>query len=220
MTINAGVGGWGTLQEVTYGIDHLGAFNPDIVVITFCGNDPEDDVDFLNYKRLRSAIPGFNRLKSFLNENSYLYRLWTLAYYEIRKKNEKMGIEMENQHTGDISETEWRETLGYMKNFHDDFLKFNPKGVLLVQATNPIDTSIRSHLASISNGRDLIYVDLYEDVVGLDRKQLVLPYDPHWSQLMHSLSARGLSRTILKLDSLSSKRENLAQATKRLRNWP
>lgn len=46
--INAGVGGWCTKQELLYGIRHLNVFNPDIVVITFCPNDPIGDMVFEN----------------------------------------------------------------------------------------------------------------------------------------------------------------------------
>src|SRR5262245_42777023 len=44
--INAGVGGWGTAQETTYARDNFGRFRPDVIVLTFCGNDPDDDAEF------------------------------------------------------------------------------------------------------------------------------------------------------------------------------
>src|SRR5262245_40145766 len=48
LVVNTGVGGWGTLQETLYAKDHFELFRPDVIVLTFCGNDPSDDANFLN----------------------------------------------------------------------------------------------------------------------------------------------------------------------------
>ncbi len=208
IVINAGVGGWGTLQEITYAKDYFNVINPDIIIITFCGNDPYDD---LRYKyKMRDNEKGLFYFpgKIFLRNHSHLYRfVWkkysTLLHHLVLKRKIAEGrktddtIVLDKQSANIITEEEWNKTLRYMKNFHKDFLKFNSNGVLLVQTTAPWDVNIRKHLASISNGENLIYVDLYNDTILLRPEQRKLPYDRHWTQIMHSIVAENLYKTIL-----------------------
>ncbi len=222
--INAGVNGWGTLQEITYAKDHFELFNPDIIVITFCGNDPWDDAQFkhkmVDLEKGVIRFPG----KLFLRKHSHLYRFIFLRYHELvhrwvlRKKivetnkgdediadenivdeDIKIDKQIDKQSSNIVVEEGWKATLEYIRNFHNDFLKFKPDGVLLLQATNPIDTNISEHLSSLSNGKNLIYVDLYDDAKILLSEQMSLPYDDHWSPSMHSISAKNLYKIILEL---------------------
>ena len=70
--INTGVQGWGTLQKTRYALDHFEDFAPEIVVITFCRNDPSDSAYFLKKGHSFDAVwfPG----KVFLRNNPHLYR--------------------------------------------------------------------------------------------------------------------------------------------------
>lgn len=241
IAINAGVHGWGTLQEVSYAKDHMKLFTPDVVVITFCGNDPRDDLRFkLKMVDLEKGVIQFPG-KAFLRRHSHLYRLVFLKYHEmvhnwiINKKTEgsnkiirnnlmeKQGvgiykrlerddhveknIAIDKQSAHIISEEHWNATLGYIRDFHKDFLKFNSNGILLVQATNPLDGNIRKHLNLLSNGKNLIYVDLYNDASLFSPEQLRLPYDDHWSSQMHLISAKNLCQVITESKTFQNLKE-------------
>ena len=206
VVINTGVGGWGTLQENTYAKDHFDLFKPDIIVITFCGNDPDDDVKFKNgmSDNEKGVIPFPG--KTFFRRHSHLYRMIFYKYYKLVHTwyakwmvaiDGKPGT-IDMQSGSIITEDGWKETLGYIRTFHHEFLKFNANGILLVQATSPLEPNIRNHLLSISNGKNLIYVDLFDDVNSLKPEQRRTPHDGHWGPKMHSISAEKIFNAILK----------------------
>lgn len=206
MVINAGHGGWGTLQETKYATDHFALFEPDIIVLTFCGNDPSDDIWFSqNLKDSAKGVfyfPG----KIFIRNHSHLYRLLFYKYKNLlhnwmlsktmhdADKDEILGVD--DQSASLITKEQWVTTLGYIKDFQAEYLKFNPKGILLVMASAPLNDQIRTHLASLSNGVNLFYVDLFADVSKLPPGQRIMPHDTHWSAKMHSIAAENLYQTI------------------------
>ncbi len=201
--LNTGVGGWGTLQATLYANDHFEAFRPDIVVLTFCGNDPGDDVSFLNKisdsDQGRFPIPG----KIFIRNHSHLYRFifhgvkQLLYTWEMKKKqHDHPDLVFDSQSSALISADEWRLTLQRIRDFHRDFLAFNPDGVLLVQATYPTNLNTREHLQQLTNNKNLFYVDLHDAVQHLGEEKMRLPYDNHWSAEAHELSAHALFQTI------------------------
>lgn len=221
LIINSGVPGWGTLQEISYARDHLELFSPDIIVITFCGDDPNNDLMF-KYARfdLEKGLISFPG-KRFLRKHSRLYRFiflqyspmihnWFLQKRIAESNNSNQSIELDDkdikvknknvregeQHVDLYTNKELNPTLKTIKKFYEDFLEFNPDGILLIQAVDPENDNIRHSLNSISNGKSLIYVDLYDDSKVLPPKQKTLPYDNHWSPEMHSVSARNLFKSI------------------------
>lgn len=209
LVINAGIGGWGTLQSVAYAKDNFALFNPDIIVYTFDGHDPEDDIRFkkklADHEKGVLYFPG----KIFLRNHSHLYRLFLYKYYQlanyihIKKKAAELdqNFEINEQCSYLTTEEEFNRTIQYIKNFHRDFLRFNPDGVLLIQTTAPWDTNIREHLKRISNGKDLIYVDLYEATVSLPAEQRRLEHDAHWGKNVHSISADYLHKNVLNVNN-------------------
>lgn len=207
--INAGVSNWGTLQEILYAEDRFDLLKPDIVVLTFCGNDSADNDWFL-----RNSAKGFEGDysfpgKRFLGRHSHLYRYLRERWRSFRamrsksmeKEDRRQGKEeqvvfVDNQTACTYTEEDWRETLEIILGFHRDYMAFNPHGLMLVQATAPWDPVIREKLKSIENGKDLLYVDLYDDTKGIPAPERRLPYDPHWSEKIHELSAEGLYKMI------------------------
>lgn len=205
--INAGHGGWGTLQETLYARDHFQLFRPEVIVLTFCGNDPIDDLLFTQQmtdsERGVLYFPG----KVWVRDHSHLYRFisaeskhllhqWMIER-KLKDEEDRESLRIDEQSGNLITEAEWQRTLGYIQEFHRDFLKFNPGGILLVQATAPLQEDIRARLISLSNGGNLLYVDLHEEVARLAPSERRLPYDGHWSPKVHSISAEHLYRTIL-----------------------
>ncbi len=204
--INAGVVGWGTLQQVEYAQDHFDIFNPDLVVITFCSNDPYNDTQYrfrIKDKEKGGAFyfPG----KVFLRENSHLYRLIYKLFhrmvYDVALRWKLGGkYEQYRKEMGDLlagralTPDDLVRSLGFMRDFRDRFREFNPHGVVLLQATEPWNQMIKQYLSSSSNGEDLLYVDLSEDASRLTEK--TLGYDAHWNAQMHAVSAKNLFETI------------------------
>jgi hypothetical protein len=203
--IKGGAPGWGTLQETLYAKDHFGLFKPDIVVLTFCGNDPGDDEAFLC--KLSDSQKGVLRFpgKTFVRNHSHLYRFLFYRFKNIlhgamiRKKEAQSrgAVAIDAQSAEIITGAQWARSLEEIREFRDAFLSFNPRGIVLVQATAPWQEDIRARLSGLSNGRDLFYIDLFEATASLAAKDRRLPYDGHWSALMHTASARALGDFIL-----------------------
>lgn len=205
--IKGGVPGWGTMQETLFAEDHFELFRPSVVVITFCGNDPGDDEAYL-YK-LADSEKGILRFpgKMFIRNHSHLYRF---AFYRfknllhgamIRKKAAQAGngAVIDPQSAQIITDAEWERSIAAIREFRDAFLLFNPRGIVLVQASAPWQADIRANLSRLTNDKDLFYIDLFDATRSVPAKDRRLPYDGHWSPLMHSLSARAIGNFILNL---------------------
>ena len=211
--IKGGVPGWGTLQETRYAEDHFEIFRPDFVVITFCGNDPGDDEGFL-YK-LSDSQRGILRFpgKTFLRDHSHLYRFIFYRFKQmfhgamIRKEAAAAGdsVRIDPQSAHIITDAEWERSLEAIRAFRDAFTAFNPAGVVAVQATAPWQEDIRARLSGLTNGKDLFFVDLFNDTISIPREDRRLPYDGHWSPRMHAISARALGDFILRRSAAMEK---------------
>jgi len=203
--VNAGVPGWGTTQETRFARDHFDLFRPDVVVLVFCGNDPADDTQFLNgtmvfQEKGLADFPG----KAWLRAHSHLYRFvlrhTTVLRRAILIKARQSGSEpvhVDAQSAGVMDAGEWDRTLDTLREFHRDFLAFNPAGCLVLLATNPEDPYIRDRLRALDNGGTLRYLDLYDAVTGLPPEDRTLPYDRHWSVEVHNIVAQELHNVII-----------------------
>ncbi len=226
-TINTGQIGWGNIQGFTYARDHFCQIRPDIIVLTFCPNDPSDDeiyeVTGRGYAEGRLWIPG----KTWLREHSHLYKLlfrklnlvvttlnfrWRALFSNTTSAAEAAVMNIGGHDS--ISEEVWRVTLDRIRAFHRDFLAFNPSGLLLVQTTHPDREDVRQHLKTLANGTSLIYVDLFDDVKELKPGQRSTPHDGHWSPLMYSISAKRVAAAIL-----AAKGKNVDEVTARTQGW-
>jgi lysophospholipase L1-like esterase len=205
--IKGGVPGWGTVQETRYARDHLGLFRPDVIVLTFCGNDPGNDVGvgfgsgMVDYNKGVVRFPG----KTFLRDHSHLYRFLFDRFRGVvqgailKRKAVRTGEEnaLDTQSAAIITETQWERSLQTIRAFRDEFIAFNPRGIVLVQATAPWEANIRNHLKVLTNGSNLYYIDLFDATSSLGPGERRLPYDGHWSIEMHSISARALADFLL-----------------------
>ncbi|HEY5132595.1 MAG TPA: SGNH/GDSL hydrolase family protein [Candidatus Krumholzibacteriaceae bacterium] len=199
--IKSGVPGWGTVQETRYARDHFGLFRPDVIVLTFSGNDPGDDVAFgfgmRNGEKGVIRFPG----KTFVRDHSHLYRFLFYRFKSVldgailKKKAVRSGegAAIDTQSAAIITEAEWERSLQTIRTFRDEFVAFNPRGIVLVQASAPWNAGLRDRLKGLTNGSDLFYIDLFDAVSSLVPGERRLPYDGHWSIAMHSISARALA---------------------------
>ena len=202
--INSGVGGWGTLQQTTYARDHFDVFNPDIVVLLFCGNDPDDDIRFeakIGYdERGYLRLPG----KAFLRNHSHLYRFMAREFHKVvhnitlkRKSKEDGNAAVDQQSASLIIESQWQKTGAALERFYQDLRQANPAARILLMATAPWEENNRESLQSIATDAGVEYVDLYEETVDLTKEQRQMPHDGHWSVRLHELSAETLAEAIL-----------------------
>ena len=203
--INTGVDGWGTVQESRYVEDHFDFLRPDIVVLTFCENDPYDDLSFLanDGPEWVETRP----LRLFLRKHSHLCRL----AYNLRwmRKNEdqvrQLGRDKKQDGETDpaaaisIPDDLWRQSLQHLRDFHAALLRRNPNAVLLIQATSPTSANVRDKLSALDNGKNLFYIDLTGPVSALPVPERRLPHDPHWSAKVQEISARALYDRIARL---------------------
>jgi hypothetical protein len=203
--VNAGVDGWGTVQASRYAEDHFDALRPDIIVLTFCENDPYDDESFL-------ADEGPTRTETrparlFLQKHCHLYRLFYNLRWMWQNRDEvrQLGRDQKTDGKEDpaaaiaIPEELWGKSLQRIRDFHAAFLKFNPNGALLLQATSPTSTDMSIHLSQLDNDKNLLYVDLGGQVSNLPLTERRLPHDPHWSEKVQEISARALYDKIIAL---------------------
>ena len=123
--------------------------------------------------------------KIFLRHNSHFYRFLIIQFKTIihqfslnRKIKEKDAI-LNRQSGSVITSEDWKNTLKYIKNFQNEFMKYNPNGILLVGGTAPWMTDIRDNLSSISNDKNIYYLDLYDETINLTDKQKKQPHDSH-----------------------------------------
>ncbi len=205
---NAGVPGWGTVQETRFARDHFDIFDPDILVLAFCGNDPSDDTQFLQGEMVFKEkglgnFPG----KSWLRAHSHLYRfvlhhttVVRRALFIKAKQSGKETVHVDAQSAGVMNDSEWERTLNILRDFYKEFRAFNPSGRMILLATNPEDSGIRDHLRSLDNGDTLRYLDLHKAVIKLPPSDRVLPYDRHWSKEVHNLVAEELRNVIEQLE--------------------
>jgi lysophospholipase L1-like esterase len=228
---NAGVGGWGTLQAVTFARDHFAFFHPDIVVLTFCGNDPADDARFR--MGIHDSAEGVLRFpgKQVLRRHSHLYRLVRCRFAAYihqaaarRKLREADGdADRIAMRASVIADEDWERTRRTVREFHGDLLNFNSNAVLIVQACSPWDGSVRAELGRLDNGRNLFYLDLFEATAAVREEERVMPHDGHWSPFIHRLVAQHLFEVITPLaeqqtvrKAPSIKRESMAVLARNL----
>lgn len=196
--VNAGVNAWGTIQATRYARDHFETFEPDIIVLTFCENDPSDDAYFL--KKGQSfdefTFPG----KTFLRDHSHFYRFVNYRLFQLlhafytkpEKKPAEAPVEAATP-APYVSDEQWESSIAVLDEFYEDFRAFNPTGKLLIQANAPWDASLASHLKAFCEKRDGVrYVDLAWYIDGAAEEELRLSYDPHWSPRMHEISGTAL----------------------------
>ena len=212
--INTGVQGWGTLQQTRYAQDHFEEFNPDIVVITFCRNDPSDTTYFRKKGQSFDAVwfPG----KAFIRNHSHLYRLINkhafvilFSLYTSEEKQESEAPQGEAppvkmslaEHGIPIAESDWDATVQHLHELVAAFEAYNPDGRVLVQSTSPWLEDTRRRLEDFTQTSPAIHVDMHEPSSKLSVKDRHLPHDPHWSLKMHEMSAEALHGAITNLNS-------------------
>ena len=204
--INAGIGGWGTLQETKYAINHFNKFNPDVIALFYCNNDPIDDIKFKN--NMLNNIKGIFYFpgKIFLRNNSHLYRFLVTKFkillnQIIINKNTKEKVSILNKNNQSlITKENWNNTLKYIKKFQKKFVDFNSKGILLIGASSPWDINIKKKLSSLENGKSIYYLDLYKETINLENSKRRLPHDGHWNPIIHKLFALKLFKKIKLID--------------------
>lgn len=204
--INTGVNAWGTLQETRYVRDHFNALEPDIIVLTFTGNDPSDDAYFREKGQSFDVVrfPG----KQWLREHSHLYRLAThyafVLYhsYSVKRQSRAEPTAGIDQQSGSlITQAQWRSTREILHEFRDDFLTYNPPGVILIQPSAPQEEHIATRLRTLADELGFIFIDMAERVREVPAEELRLPYDNHWSPLMHAISAQHLLEALHELSA-------------------
>jgi len=205
--INAGVPGWGTATEVRFALDHLEAYRPDVVVLLFCGNDPAndrgEDVPAISDETSRLYYP-----KLLLRRHSHAYRLLLkqiAVWRHGRALKEGQGTDpaavLDAQSASLISEDDWDRTLSLIRDFHQKLVASRPNAVLIVMASSPEQVTIRDRLASLSDGRSLLYLDLEPALAALSPTARRTPWDGHWSPAVHQIAGERL-RDLLKQHGL------------------
>lgn len=198
-TINAGVPGWGTIQQTKWVTDHLEQLAPDVIVWVYCGNDQANDRDVLSgTTEYRESglfyLPG----KTWLRTHSHLYRLLLYLTAVSRQRlstrtqaHEQPAARVDAQSAQVLSEEGWARTEVLLHEFADRFRAQNPNGIFLLAATAPDDPQLTGPLKAIAHTIGAQYVDAAEAVAAIPAEERRLPWDAHWSPRMHAAMAEG-----------------------------
>jgi hypothetical protein len=203
--INIGVSAWGTVQQTRYLADHLSELQPDVIVLTFCENDPRDDVYFLStgvsFDRVR--FPG----KDLLRAHSHLFRLLQHLYLVARKtllapagaaaapEPATPSPPATPQPPAELPE--WPHTEEALRAFMDLWRQQKPGARLIVQSTLPWDEAMSSRLREIASRIPGVeYLDLAPEAARIPEGERRLPYDGHWSAAMHRVSGEAIARAL------------------------
>jgi len=219
--INAGVGGWGTLQEFQFARDHWEQLKPDVIVLTFCDNDHVDNEAFQR-GITGGFLPEFPG-KAFLRRHSRLYVIVYTALHDflhqflVAKREEPAAAQAPSppketlpqelvgtRETLEATPEVWLQAKQIIHDFSLEFRAFNPDGVLIIQAAQPWRPDMKGHLGMLANGDSIVYLDLFPDGVDWKPEDAYLPYDPHWDAEMHSYVAERLFELIRRLRSSRS----------------
>lgn len=202
--IDAGVPGWGTIQEVTFTKSKLETFRPDIIVLVYCGNDQQDDRAMLNGagNLLDGGIVRFPG-KPWLREHSHLYRLifyetWSWRHAIGARTQMRAGPEarIDSQSVSVLTDEGWARAETLMHDLVDAFHRQNPAGVLYLAATAPWDEDLSKHLAAMADGKAIRFIDLVKEARAIPPKERRLPYDPHWGPRMHLFMADNIYKAL------------------------
>ena len=207
LVFNAGVSGWGLRQSLQHARDRLDLFRPDVIILTFCGNDPADDRDYQRFLREGDGMMLF--LKQSIYKYSHLYRLVTFRLHllfhrrrlEAAMKKTGGAQRLDEQSASIISDDGWRQTAAQISNFLGEYQQRFPHGSLYVQATAPWEADIRDHLLAIADTTEITYIDLLPAAELLSPAERSLPYDGHWSVAMHDIAAQAISEALLRRQS-------------------
>lgn len=212
LVFNSGVTGWGSAQQFLYASDQLDVLKPDIIIVTFCENDPIEDEVFAR-GGAKGVLPGFPG-KRWIRDHSRLYgaiyhAVSSLLYnrYLLAKQTTSTPTnetpareEVTVQPVTRFGGIEWLyRTMDLFRGFSDRYRRYNPRGVIVVQVTEFWRNDFRDAMRVLESEGRIRFADLRDDAGDLTSEDIRLPFDPHWNQAMHQISAERLAREILAL---------------------
>ncbi len=207
--INAAAAGWGTLQQVKFVQDHYDRFRPDVVVLTFCGNDHIDDEVFAAGAAggLLPSFPG----KRWLRDHSRLYGLVYEALYSrlfsgrLHEHNPRLedapvapapaGGAADGAVSAEL-DRRWRGTEEKLRAFVAWLEERRPGTVLFLQAADFWVADINTHLARLADGVKIVYVAPPAAALQRPHAEVVLGFDPHWNEWTHERVAEQLFHSV------------------------
>jgi lysophospholipase L1-like esterase len=216
MVFNAGVTGWGSAQEFLFAADNFDKLKPDIIVVTFCENDPIEDEIFARggSKGVLPSFPGkrwvrdHSRLYGAVYNavSSLLYNRYLLAKKANNQTTQKSAVVAATnvntvvQPVDRFGGLEWYyRTMDLFRDFSGKFRRANPNGHLLVQVVEFWRNDFRDVMQVLDNEGQVRFVNLREDAGDWSAEDVRLPFDPHWNPAMHQVAADRLTREILGL---------------------
>lgn len=219
IVFNAGVTGWGSAQQFLFAADYFELLRPDVIVVTFCENDPIEDEIFArggskgvlptfpgkrwirDHSRLYGAI--YHAVSSLLY-NRYLLAGKTGGASDAKPKPHDEAVpDVRVQPTERFGGLEWYyRTMDLFREFSATYRRANPKGHLLVQVVEYWRNDFRDVMQVLENEGHIRFVNLREDAGPLQPEDVRLPFDPHWNAAMHQRVADRLTREILLLKKM------------------
>jgi len=133
--INTAVGGWGLTQQVRKYYEFGQLYNPEIVILVFCGNDPEDNfnnkVTIIEDGRFKfqDSNNSINWIKKYLSKSviqkSNVYNMLRNSIYLLFRK--KITGEAIDEHIFEASTLKNKKEINPMEQFYNEILELFAK---------------------------------------------------------------------------------------------
>jgi hypothetical protein len=210
--INLGSPGWGLTQEIRRYYEFGALYQPEVVVLQYCWNDPEDN---LNHRvtviegddfRFQNSSNSTNWAKKYLSgspiQKSQLYNFYRGRVYEWFQNRHVRRVAAE------MSETPGPAAAGgvspqqeYYCELLDLFAeKLEEDGVRLIVISVEDQMSnfpyIAEHIQSLHDTRRIVYVDLDAAFANVERGEGFYSPEGHWGPRAHRLVAESLATAV------------------------
>jgi hypothetical protein len=191
--INAGCSGWSTRQELLFFEEEGIRYRPDVVLLFFCENDPDENP-------VRYAFAGGRLTYAGIREDSS----WGLRGWFVRHSalfnlfREASGASVDNLPQGAPGVSLWGLEEEYLRSFHT-FCDSHAAAAALVYVPHknrrglPRHGSYFQELEAFCRRDALPFIDLVP-AMAEERKPVFFRLDDHWNTHGHEVAARVVAR--------------------------
>lgn len=206
--INTGVGGWGLTQEIRRFYEFGRLYNPAVVILQFCANDPGEDLAyrvttmengtfmFHDVPYSRNVVTNFLS-KSSVVQHSQLYIFFRNMHWRAGQKKPRTGnAHMEAPVPSQVqvpsdAERFYNELIdGFAADLHARGIRFI---MIAVQGQLNLYPSIREKVTELESRGLLQYVEIE---AWLRNETDVTAPEGHWNKRAHAIIGRNLARII------------------------
>lgn len=210
--VNLGSPGWGLTQEIRRYVDLGARYQPEVVVLQYCSNDPEDNLnhrvttvengEFVFHSSSTSTSWAKKYLSGSIIQKSQLYNFYRGRIYEwfqnrhVQQVAADLGETAEPVRTGEVTARE-RFYCELLDRFAVE-LERDGVHLIMISVEKQLDNlpGVESCVMAEQDAGRLEYVDLDAVFDGVDRGDGFYSPEGHWGPRAHRLVAQALAPAI------------------------